>query len=158
MLSLLLSMSMLINEPQVEQIESAFKNYTCLVEAIHFEANGEGYKGKQIVANVINNRMDRVNKWEDQCAVIYAKGQFTYDKSASIYIDNPIDAESFKETLVVSALAVTDQLEDITNGADHYYNPDKVPKKKPWMDEKYEVGQHKNHVYLRLISDEGKWF
>lgn len=129
----------------------------CLAEAIHFEANGEKYKGKQVVANILQNRIDKVKKWDTFCTAIHWKGQFTYKKGTLVDLSKKPDLISFKETVRIAYKAVQGDLEDITNGADHYYNPDKIKRKERWMDERFEVGKVGNHLMLKLISDSGRW-
>lgn len=129
----------------------------CLTEAIHFEANGEGYKGKQVVANIIQNRIERVKKWDTWCNTIHWKGQFTYNKGSFVDLSKKPDLHSFKETVQIAYKAVQGELEDITNGADHYYNPDKIKRKQSWMNDKYKIGKVGKHVTLKLIGDNGGW-
>jgi len=129
----------------------------CAIEAIHFEANGEKYEGKQIVANIIQNRIDKVKKWDSFCTTIHWNGQFTYKKGALVQIKNDIDLKSFEETVKIAYKAVQGDLEDITNGADHYFNPAKIKRKQKWMDEKFKVGVVGNHVMQKLIDNNGGW-
>jgi spore germination cell wall hydrolase CwlJ-like protein len=140
-----------------EPLEVPINDYFCLVEAIHYEANGEGYRGKQVVANVIQNRMDRVEKWDSWCTTIHYGGQFTYNKGLRVNLSKPADRASFKETARIAYLAVQGKLADITNGADHYYNPDKIARVQDWMKKGIQLGKVGHHVILRLIDDNGHW-
>jgi len=131
--------------------------FFCAIEAIHFEANGEKYEGKQVVANIIQNRIDKVKKWDSFCTTIHWKGQFTYKKGTLVQMKNDIDLKSFEETVKIAYKAVQGDLDDITNGADHYFNPAKIKRKQKWMDEKFKVGVVGNHVMQKLIDNNGRW-
>lgn len=140
-----------------EPLQVDINEYFCAIEAVHFEANGEGYKGKQVVLNVIQNRISRVKKWDGFCDVIHAKSQFSYKKMTKVDLSRKPDLVSFTETVEIAYNAVQGRLPDITGGADHYYNPDKIVKLKKWMNKRYEVGKVGSHKMLKLINDNGSW-
>jgi len=142
---------------QSEPLEVPINDYFCAVEVIHYESNGEGYIGKQVVANVIQNRMSRVEKWDSWCKTVHWKGQFTYEKGLKIDLSKKPDLESFKETVKLAYDAVQGKLPDITGGADHYYNPKKIKKVQKWMTAGEQLGMIGNHKMLRLIDDNGRW-
>jgi spore germination cell wall hydrolase CwlJ-like protein len=142
-----------------EPLEVPINDFLCAVEAVHFETRGEPYKGKQGITNAIQHRIDRVPKWDSFCTTIHWKGQFTYRKGTYVDLGNPIERRSFEQSVEVAYLAVQGELADVTNGADHYFNPDKVPlnKREEWMKDKYTVAVIGNHRFQRVISDTGKW-
>ena len=142
---------------QAEPLEVSINDYFCMVEAIHFEANGEKAKGKQLVANVILNRVERVRNQNTVCEVVHADAQFSYTKGIRIDISKPDDLDSYKETIEIAYEAVQGTLEDITGGADHYYNPKKIRKVQKWMTSGEQLGMIGNHKMLRLIDDNGRW-
>lgn len=100
----------------------------CLVEAVHYEANGEGWSGKKAVANVVMTRADHPRFPSTFCSVLQAPSAFSHrDEGLSIsdvVLTEPDDIESFDETLELVLVAMNDSLPDNTRGADHFYNPD----------------------------------
>ena len=142
---------------QAEPLEVPINDYFCMIEAIHFEANGEGYEGKQLVANVILNRVDRIRTQNTVCEVVHADAQFSYTKGIQIDLSKHDDFESFKETIEIAYDAVQGNLDDITQGADHYYNPYKISRVQNWMKAGEQLGMIGNHKMLRLIDDNGRW-
>jgi spore germination cell wall hydrolase CwlJ-like protein len=142
---------------QAEPLEVSINDYFCMVEAIHFEANGEEERGKQLVANVILNRVDRIRNQNSICDVVHAKHQFSYEKGLQVDLSKNPDMESFKETIEIAYEAVQGNLKDITGGADHYYNPKKIRKVQKWMTAGEQLGMIGNHKMLRLIDDNGRW-
>jgi len=142
---------------QAEPLEVSINDYFCMVEAIHFEANGEEERGKQLVANVILNRVDRIHNQNSICDVVHAKNQFSYEKGLQVDLSRKPDLESFKETIEIAYDAVQGNLNDITGGADHYYNPKKIKKVQKWMTAGEQLGMIGNHRMLRLIDDNGRW-
>jgi len=142
---------------QAEPLEVPINDYFCMVEAIHFEANGESAKGKQLVANVIMNRVDRIQHQNTVCDVVHSRHQFSYEKGLQVDLSKKPDLESFKETIEIAYDAVQGNLEDITGGADHYYNPYKIKRVQKWMMAGEQLGMIGNHKMLRLIDDNGRW-
>lgn len=142
---------------QAEPLEVPINDYFCMVEAIHFEANGEQEKGKQLVANVILNRVERISSQDTICDVVHAKHQFSYEKGIKVDLSKKPDVESFKETIEIAYDAVQGNLDDVTGGADHYYNPKKIRKVQKWMTTGEQLGMIGNHKMLRLIDDNGRW-
>lgn len=138
-------------------LNTSVNEFLCMVEAVHYEAGGEPERGKQFVANVIVNRRDRIRSQPDICSVVYAEGQFTYNKGETIELKNALDVSSFNETLRISYLAVQGWLPDASNGADHYFNPKTIKRKKPWMVAGIDIGRVGNHHFRRLIDDNGNW-
>lgn len=126
---------------QPESLNVGLSEYTCMVEALHFEAKGETYEGKVGVANVIMNRVESKRFPNSICGVIkqgpeHANGvpkkhrcQFSYwcdGLSDHISINNRIERDSFVESALIAFNAVNGNLKDTTNGSDHYYAHGKV--------------------------------
>ena len=69
----------------------------CLATAIFFEARGEPIDGKELVANVIINRVES-NKYPDTiCGVVNQRKQFSYTHDGMS--DNPLDYNSYHDSL-----------------------------------------------------------
>lgn len=110
-------------------LEVSLEEYTCMVEAIHFEAKGEDTVGKASVANVILNRVDSPRFPDTICGVVKQEKQFSYRNDVDrpyVHVKNKIEEKSFRETTEIALWAVNGKLIDRTEGADHYYAHDKV--------------------------------
>jgi spore germination cell wall hydrolase CwlJ-like protein len=69
----------------------------CLATAIFFEARGEPIDGKELVANVIINRVES-NKYPDTiCGVVNQRKQFSYTHDGMS--DNPLKYNSYHDSL-----------------------------------------------------------
>lgn len=140
--------SVLSNEPASLKVD--LNEYTCLVEAIHFEAKGEDYDGKKAVANVVLNRVSSDRFPSSICGVVKQRYQFSYRNSGkpTLTLQNSIEEESFEETAHIAYHAVNGDLPDNTNGADHYYAHDKVTPF--WIDAAEYTLTIGNHTFAKL--------
>lgn len=127
----------------------------CLVEAIHYESNGEKLRGKVATANVILKRADVLRDFPDSvCEVIASHKAFSYRLNPQKrfdtidFVSSVIDKQSFHETLAVAYQAAKRTLPDITDGADHFYNPRDA--KPSWSHPSKITVTVYNHRYLRL--------
>jgi len=112
-----------------------------VLATIFAEALGESPEGRQAIFNVINNRLENHKKYlaegKDIFSVISAKNQFSafdvnnklYSKARDYLRGKKVNL-SDKERQVLEEIsqlydkAASGQLEDLTGGADFYYNPD----------------------------------
>lgn len=123
----------------------------CLAKNIYFEARGESTQGKVAVANVVLNRVDHYYYPNNICGVVYQAKlsqwwlehhgrevpvknmcQFSWycdgksdDLQLTDEFGNVIKAnmEAWTESIEIAKLALLGQLNDLTHGATHYYNP-----------------------------------
>tara|TARA_B100000963_G_scaffold326184_1_gene313019 strand:+ start:3325 stop:3813 length:489 start_codon:yes stop_codon:yes gene_type:complete len=115
----------------------------CLAQNIYHEARGEVINGQIAVSNVVLNRVESKQFPNDICSVVYQRNQieiidkvlkflripafcqfsWTCDLNSN---DSYSDLESWKNSLTLAQKIILDS-DDLTNGATHYYNPDKVP-------------------------------
>lgn len=138
-----------------EPLEVPINDYFCMLEVVTHEAGGEPLEGKQAVAAVVMNRVDRT-RHETVCDVVHARNQFSYEKGVLFEVRNDIDRKSWLEVLQVSYDAVQGTLQDPTQGADHYFNP-RTAKRYSWMNAGRHKGMIGNHEFRQLISDDGVW-
>lgn len=99
----------------------------CLVEAVHYEANGEGRHGKRGIANVVLTRQGHPRFPETYCRNLDKPGAFDHRNHGytlhDIILTEPGDIASFAETLDVVRVTLNGDLVDNTGGATHFYNP-----------------------------------
>lgn len=109
------------------------------------EARGEGITGMQAVSNVIRNRAkkSKLTIYEEitkplQFSAITAKG----DPMLNVY-----PKSNDKQWLEAQDIVDTENLEDITNGATHYFNPNVVMPS--WADKLTKIGSIGNHDFYK---------
>lgn len=131
---------------------------TCvkLAEAVFFESRGEVLTGQYAVAHTIVTRK-RSGRWPDDIrSVVNQKRrgvcQFSYMCQFKMKRDRmkviQKNDNSWRTALVVATDVLFGLASDPTNGADHFYNPDKV--KQPVFARTYEfVARIGNHRFYR---------
>lgn len=143
-------MTFLIHNP----VPVADKEFFCLIEAIHYESNGEGYEGKKAVANIIMRRKQIPVRFPNTiCGVVHERAAFEYrfdpnKRIEKIKLQNNLDRISFRDTLIISYKAVTGTLQDNTGGADHFYNPRVA--NPDWSHPDYVTVEINNHRFVKL--------
>lgn len=123
----------------------------CMVEVIHFEAQGESRSGKKGVANVVLNRMESKRFPDTICEVVHQPMQFSYrnkTKYPPVRLKNRTDVKSFMGTLDIAIKAVQNNLNDNTYGADHYFAHSKVNPK--WYNSDNVTIVIGNHTFIKL--------
>jgi spore germination cell wall hydrolase CwlJ-like protein len=122
------------------------KHVPCLkmAEALYFEARGEGVKGMTAVAHVIKNRMKKHSM--GVYAVVMKEKQFSYTARKDLTIR---DAVKYSEAKVISALVLTGNSKDITNGSTHYVAPKRLTKMPRWTKVLEQTLAINNHVFYR---------
>ena len=113
------------------------------------------------VANVILNRTKRPERFGNNIQeVIYAPYQFSgvgtdeFNKAANLKFKDKNEENIFKQFLSVSSAALKGQLEDNTDGADHYVNL-KLTRPK-WSKVYQKATKIKDHTYYREIPKKEK--
>lgn len=99
----------------------------CLVEAVHYEANGESRAGKRGIANVMTTRAEHERFPVTYCGVLDAPGAFDHRRKdlmlQDVILTEPGDVASFEVTLDIVRITLNGDLIDNTGGATHFYNP-----------------------------------
>ena len=117
------------------------------------EAEGEGATGMQAVGNVVMNRVDADSKYgADAQDIIMEQNQFSsisdpkrLEAMMNLSLDNP----EYIQALEISKKLLAGELEDITNGATHFYNPKIVDMNTKWIKEYPVVFEHENHRFAK---------
>lgn len=119
-----------------------------LARTVWGEARGEGRTGMEAVASVIMNRVARPGWWgKDVTSVCKSKDQFSCWNQDDVNLKKMLGVTGadapFTVALDVATKAVRRQLPDPTDGADHYFNPNKVlPSWAQHMDYCRRIGNH----------------
>lgn len=132
---------------------SEHKQCKTLAEAVFFESRGEPVTGQYAVAFAVMNRRDSW-RWPDRIEDVLSQRilgncQFSYVCELSTYERQTMIAKRQKiweRSLDVAYNAYYYVVHDFTNGADHFYNPDKVastPKFARVYDFVATIGNHK---------------
>ncbi len=117
------------------------KDLLALTQAIYYEARAESSTGQQAVANVIMNRV------QSKCHPNTVHGVIWHSKAFSFTHDGRTESMPNKQARLkaynIALLALNNVLEDITNGADHYYAHNLVsPNWSKAMQKTVQLGGH----------------
>ena len=136
-------------EPTIPEVD--LDQMHCLAKNIYFEARGESRNGKIAVANVTINRVNNKRFPNTVCDVVYQAVhstwwlenhnrivpvknmcQFTWycdGKSDTIMLTDVhgnvirYNMDAWVDSIEIARLALEGQLQDLTQGATHYFNP-----------------------------------
>lgn len=106
--------------------------FTCLAEALYFEARGEGVKGQVAVAEVILNRRDSGLFPNSVCGVVHQgtgrkyQCQFTY--TCDGYSERIREKAAYAQVAKIARLMLDGAPRDLTQGALYYHNHTVRPK------------------------------
>ena len=129
---------------------SDFSVEDILARVLWGEAEGEGYDGMQAVGNVILNRANIKDKNIPE--VMFRKDQFSaigdkdrFNSMINLSPDNP----QYIQALEISKKLLAGELDDITNGATHFYNPDTANMNYDWIKQYPIVATIGNHTFAK---------
>ena len=139
--------------PNKQPSISDFPTVDIMARLIWGEAEGEGATGMQAVGNVVMNRVDADSKYgADAQDIIMEQNQFSsisdskrLEAMMNLNLDNP----EYIQALEISKKLLAGELEDITNGATHFYNPKIVDMNTKWIKEYPVVFEHENHTFAK---------
>lgn len=128
------------------------KGIDVMARTIWGEARGEGTSGMQAIANVIMNRVNALSWFGNSVdGVCKKKYQFSCwnpnDLNSSQCALVSVADMQFKQCLKIAELAVSNQLRDLTQGANHYHAKSIRPY---WADDKKKTVTIGNHVFYKL--------
>jgi len=123
----------------------------CLALTIYFEAGGEPIPGKWAVGQVVLNRVESTRWPNDICSVVTQRNQFTWYWDGRS--DKPKDGKAWKDSQKVAKILIrklqdNEKIYDFSEGANHYYNPNKV--KPYWSNDGELTVVIANHIFRRL--------
>jgi len=121
-----------------------------LARVIWGEAEGEGAEGMQAVGNVILNRANIKDKNIPE--VMFRKDQFSaigdknrFNSMINLSPDNP----EYIQALEISKKLLAGELDDITNGATHFYNPNTANMELDWIKQYPVVTTIGKHTFAK---------
>ncbi|MDE0112502.1 MAG: cell wall hydrolase [Albidovulum sp.] len=123
-----------------------FQQLECLVNALYFEARGEGKNGQLAVAEVIMNRVNSRKFPNSICSVVTQgngekhKCQFSYNCDGlpeSIY-----EREAYEKAWRIAAQFVVGYRKPLTNGATHFHSVDVQPNWASKFEKTASIGRH----------------
>ena len=127
-----------------------------LTRALYGEARGETKDGKIAVGWVIKNRAEHPRWWGNSYHSVILKPKqfsaFNEDDNNRPLVEEPLLDENWYESYEVANQIINNQVNDLTEGADHYYS---ISISSPyWADETKFTTQIGNHKFYRLeITD-----
>lgn len=124
----------------------------CLALNVYHEARGESLAGQYAVAHVTMNRV-HADQWpSDVCAVVKQGGERRFKCQFTWWCDGRSDKARDRvrwHMAVNVSRRVLGGAPDITQGATHYFNPDKVRRIPSWARRLIPTGRIGNHVFYR---------
>lgn len=130
------------------------ESLNCLAKNIYFEARGEDYKEKIMVANVTINRVKDRKFPNTICTVVYQKKQFSWTKyknhiKIEKYISkNRQELSAWNDSVEIAEMALNDSLKDYTEGATHYHNHNVRP---AWAKKMRLVASTTGHKWYKIL-------
>ena len=149
--------------PPVEPVAVDTDELNCLAMNIYHEARGESEIGRLAVANVTMNRVNHTKYPDTICGVVQQgihyenwKGNMMPKRHKcqfSWYCDGRADTvfedRAWANSVDLALEVIMGMHLDITNGATHYYNPQKADPS--WAKQYAMTAQHGNHVFLAMV-------
>ena len=131
-----------------------FGTQEVLARTLWGEARGQGIDGMHAVASVIQNRANHPCWWgHDLRSVCLAPEQFSCwngnDPQHKLMRATTIMDRAYPTAESLAALAVAGQLQDITDGADHYCTK-AVVDKTAWARNRTPVFTYGTHLFYRI--------
>ena len=140
-------------KPEPSDRQPTFEDFPVvdiLARVIWGEAEGEGAEGMQAVGNVILNRANIKDKNIPE--VMFRKDQFSaigdkdrFNAMINLSSDNP----QYIQALEISKKLLAGELDDITNGATHFYNPNTANMELDWIKQYPVVTTIGKHTFAK---------
>ncbi|MFV2002431.1 MAG: cell wall hydrolase [Paracoccaceae bacterium] len=120
--------------------------WTCLTEALYFEARGESVRGQFAVGEVILNRVDSASFPGTPCKVVnqgaarYLRCQFTYacdGRSEKIY-----EHAAWDQVGKVARVLLDGRVRELTGGATYYHAKSVRPRWSRKFERTADIGRH----------------
>ena len=124
--------------------------WTCLSEALYFEARGEDLWGQMAVAEVILNRVDSQRFPENVCAVVRDGTGRRHRCQFSYYCDGKVEAienqAAYERIKKIAAMMIEGRARVLTGGAVFYHTDAVTPS---WMDAMHQTTIIGDHIFYR---------
>lgn len=124
--------------------------WTCLSEALYFEARGEDLWGQIAVAEVILNRVDSPRFPDSVCAVIRDGTGRRHRCQFSYYCDGKVEAIGNQTAYVrvqkIAAMMIEGRARALTKGATFYHTDAVTPN---WMNAMQQTAIIGDHIFYR---------
>ena len=124
--------------------------WTCLSEALYFEARGEDLWGQMAVAEVILNRVDSQRFPENVCAVVRDGTGRRHRCQFSYYCDGKVEAienqAAYERIKKIAAMMIEGRARVLTGGAVFYHTDALTPS---WMDAMHQTTIIGDHIFYR---------
>jgi spore germination cell wall hydrolase CwlJ-like protein len=123
-----------------------------MTSTVYWEARGESFIGKIAVAHVIQNRVNDGRFGESHAGVILKPKQFSCfnSKEGRRRMRNPLKYNNFsswKDSFEAVRLVLEEKVEDPTDGALWYYNPDLASPS--WANKLKITKKIGHHIFLK---------
>lgn len=130
------------------------KQWSCLTEALYFEARGESLAGQVAVAEVILNRVDS-NRYPDSVCGVINQGtgngryacQFSYNCDGKAEVFN--ETRALEQVGKIAKLMLDGAERKLTGGATHYHTKSVAPNWSRVFDRTATIGYH--HFYRETL-------
>ncbi|MHA6346497.1 cell wall hydrolase [Roseivivax sp. CAU 1761] len=124
--------------------------WTCLTEALYFEARGEGLKGQLAVAEVILNRVDSPRYPDTVCGVVNQGCQFSY--TCDGIPETMREKRAARQVGKVAGIMLNGAPRDLTDGATHYHTTAVNPRWASAFPMTTQIGVHRFYRQPLQIS------
>lgn len=117
-----------------------------LALAMYHEARGDGIDAKQLVGEVILNRVESPNFPDNVCDVILQESQFSF--LTQIKDLTPKEDDKWNEALYLAEDMLNYEFEPIlAEKATHFINPEGVSRMPNWTKKFAVVGKYGGHIF-----------
>ncbi len=122
------------------------KQWTCMAQAIYFEARGESVKGEFAVGEVIANRVDSPEFPNSVCGVVYQGAnrlnacQFSF--ACDGLPETVADKTAYEKAGKIARLILDGAPRDLTDGATHFHTVNVNPAWSRSFEETAAIGAH----------------
>lgn len=128
----------------------------CLAINLYHEARGEGQKGQILAGQTTQNRVGMRASWRDLCDVVFSPSQFSWTlEQPYMDLSQPAERQALRDMLGLARQLVAGRIPDLSYGATHYYNPNKVTPS--WQASYQEVAMIDGHRFMRCDPTAGGW-
>jgi spore germination cell wall hydrolase CwlJ-like protein len=125
------------------------EEYMCMAHAIYHESADQSVEGQIAVGHLLLTR-SQDPRWPDSVCANIIPSQFEYLKRGLLLLDvhNSIEEKALYVAFKLSVHILEGHLPDPTNGADHFYNPNRSNPK--WARKAVSRKRIEDHLFLQV--------